>query len=172
MIPAQATKGFEDYIKQLEIDQFFEWTFWQPFSIQVPANGSIEREIDIKSDGHFKVLCVTGNYTTLDGGVDDGTNHLTLQLLDGSDELRLFSGPVPLDLFLSPGRVLAPGVAGNPSQQLFYPIEFGHIFGAKGSISMRFANNASDINTVNLLFLGKKLLAMRKEPNTTKPFGY
>jgi len=170
---AQAQTAFKQYIKQQRLDQFFEWLFWKPFSITVPpgANG-IDRELDIKADGHFKCEVVTGNFTTLIDDplnpgttIDDGTNHLTVQILDGSNELRLFDGQVPLDLFLTPGRVLSQPsplvIAGNPSNALFYPTGMKHIFGAKGSIDLRFRNNSTVANTVNLLFMGYKMLAQK-----------
>lgn len=169
----QAQGDFKTYIAQQKLNQFFEWTFWKPFSISVPANSGIDKVLDIKADGHFNCELVTGNFTTLIDDpsnpgttIDDGANHLTIQILDGSDELRLFDGQIPLDLFLTPGRVLAaapPIITGNPSNALFYPTTFKHIFGAKGGIDLRFKNNSDVPNLVNLLFMGTKMLAQKKD---------
>lgn len=158
---SQARAQFQQLKMALLQDQQFNWLFWSPFNISIPAGQGDEQSIDIKSDAHFMVEYVTGNFTTLNGAgpADDGTNHITLRITDGSNDLKLFDAPVPLDLFLSPGRVLAAGVAGNPSNQLFYPIKFEHTFPASGKIILEFQNNADQDNEVNLLFMGRKLLA-------------
>lgn len=168
MNATQAEIEFAQYIKVLKQKQFFEWLLLEPFSIVVPANGGIEREIDIKSGSHHKILYLTGNYTTLidnpeDPGnaLDDGTNHITVRFTDGSDDLMLDTGPNPLDLVLSPGRVLSSGITGDRSNQLFTFFPFDHIFGSKGAIRMNFENNADWPNTVNLLYIGKHLLDQR-----------
>lgn len=163
---AQANTGFAKYIEELKKKQFYEWMHWEPYSKTVPANAGIEDEVEIKSGQHFKTAILTGNFTTLidDGqgaALDDGTNHMTIAFLDGSTEIKLSAAPVPLDLCLTPGRVLATGVTGNPSGQLFWPFPFPHIFGAKGSIQFALRNNADWPNTVNLLFVGTHLLNQR-----------
>ncbi len=163
----QSDKQFAQVIEQLKKDQFYNWLHWEPYSVEVPANDGTDEEIEIKSDYNFACEYLTGNFTTLidDGqgaAEDDGTNHLTLRVLDNSTELKLFRAPVALDLFLSPGRVLnAGGPTGDPSGHLFYPIPFKHIFGAKGGIQIELRNNADWVNKVNLLFLGRGLLNQR-----------
>lgn len=163
----QSDAQFAQTIEQLKKNQFYNWLHWEPYSVTVPANDGTDEEIEIKSDFNFKCEFMTGNFTTLidDGqgaASDDGTNHLTLRVLDNSTELKLFRAPVALDLFLSPGRVLnAGGPAGNASGHLFYPIPFPHIFGAKGGIQIELRNNADWPNKVNFLFGGRALLNQR-----------
>lgn len=167
----QSDQQFAAYIDQLKKDQFYDDLHWEPYSIEVPkfSEGGTDEPIKIKADYHFKCEYLTGNFTTLidDPGnpgtpLDDGTNHITLRLDDDSTDLKLFRNPVALDLFLSPGRVLASGTTGDPSGHLFYPIPFHHIFGAKGGIEISLRNNADWPNTVNFLFLGRALLNQRK----------
>lgn len=168
MNQAQAGQDFAAYIRKLKHDQFYEWLHLEPYSITLTANEGREDEIDIKSDAHFKTQIITGNFTTLiddpqnpGTDIDDGTNHITIAFLDGSNELKLSAAPIPADLLLTPGRVLSSLITGDPSNQLFYPFPFGHIFGAKGSIQLSLRNNSTTSNTLNLLFVGTKLLNQR-----------
>lgn len=138
-----------------------EWIFAIPAQITVPANaGGPDLTIDIKRDAHFECFFITGSFTTLNAaGADDGTNHISLRISDGSNDLKLMDNFVPASLFLSPGRVLSAGVAGNPSNQLFYPFPFYHIFPANGAIIVESQNNGATANVINLLFWGRKLRA-------------
>ncbi len=140
-----------------------EWLYVIPARIVVPAGaGGPDLTIDIKRDAHFECFFVTGDFTTLtddEGTVDDGLNHISLRFSDGSNDLKLMDNFVPANLFLSPGRTLAPGVTGNPTNQLFYPFPFYHIFPANGGIVIESQNSGGAENVVNLLFWGKKLRA-------------
>ncbi len=139
-----------------------EWLFAIPAQLVIPASGGHSIGIDIKSDAHFECFFITGDFTTQIAGndpPDDGANHCGIRISDGSNDLKLMENFAPANLFLSPGRVLAPGVTGNPSNQLFYPFPFYHIFPASGSIILEGQNSATAENTVNLLFWGKKLRA-------------
>lgn len=151
-----------DVVRKLGLRQL-EWLFAIPFQVTVPANGGTDDQVDIKPDAHFQCEFITGDFTTIEAGdpaaTDDGTNHISIRISDGSNDLKLMEDFVPANLFLSPGRVLAPGVAGNPSSQLFYPFPFQHIFPANGAIVIEAQNNAGEDNTLNLLFWGKKLKA-------------
>lgn len=168
-LPYRSTplKDFEtlkaEFMKQTqhELDmQTLRWLYFIPVHSVVPANDGDDQQVDIKSDAHFKCLWVTGDYTTLgEGPADVGACQLTVRVSDASQDLKLMNSAVPLDLFLSPGRVLNPGVAGNPSNSLFNPFPFGHIFAANGGILCEFQNAASYQNKVNLLFVGLKLRA-------------
>lgn len=141
--------------------QKLEWLYAIPFNGIVPANDGLEREVDIRSDAHFDCRWITGDFTTLNvAGADDDVNHLTVRITDGSNDLRLTESPLPCNLFLSPGRTRAVGVAGNPTNNLFYPFPFEHIFAASGGIVLDFRNNGGTNNIVNLLFWGKKLRAV------------
>lgn len=145
--------------KRLDL-QTLEWMYWVPLKAVVPAKDKIEVRADITSDAHFQSHFLTGNFTTLNvGGADDGTNHITARISDGDNDLKLMNSATPMDLCLSPGRVLAPAVAGNPSNSLFYPIPYRHTFAANGSILIEFSNDGDTDNIVKLLFMGKKLRA-------------
>jgi len=136
-----------------------EWLFAIPLQLQIPASGGADISIDIKRDAHFECYFLTGSFTTLTGGADDGVNHVSIRISDGSNDLKLMENFIPANLFLSPGRTLSSGIAGNPTNQLFYPFPFYHIFPANGSIIVEGANNGTTQNVLNLLFWGKKLRA-------------
>ena len=61
-------------------------------------------------------------------GADDGVNHLSMRLNDTGRSLKLFEEFIPCSLFMSPGRTRTTGIAGDPSHQLFFPIEFDYTF--------------------------------------------
>jgi len=138
-----------------------EWLFLIPFQLVVPASAGADDEVSIKSDAHFQSEFVTGDFTTLDEdpAVDVGVNGLSIRLTDLSNDLKLMDDFVPLNLFLSPGRVLSPGIAGNPSSSLFYPMPFRHLFPANGGLAIEAQNAFAADNTFNLLFWGTKLRA-------------
>lgn len=137
-----------------------EWLFAIPFRMTVPANGNDDDQVDIKPDAHFECFYITGDFQTRNAaGADDGVNHISIRITDGSNDLKLMENFIPANLFLSPGRTLASGVAGNPTNQLFYPFPFHHIFPANGSIIIEATNNGATDNVLNLLFWGKKLRA-------------
>lgn len=141
----------------------------------VPAidnqNGALTAVLNISSYGGFLMQSFTGKYSTLvsDGGqpaaaVDDGTNHLSVKIVDVTSAIDLFDDFVPLDLFLSPGRVRTPGVyvdaAGgvpNPSNQLFWPMPFEYYFSSNAEINLEFRNNSDWSNTFDISFWGIRL---------------
>lgn len=137
-----------------------EWLFCIPVQLTIPALGGADISIDVKRDAHFECYFITGDFQTRNvAGADDGVNHVSLRISDGSNDLKLMENFIPANLFLSPGRTLTTGVAGNPTNQLFYPFPFYHIFPANGSIIVEGANNGAFANVTNLLFWGKKLKA-------------
>ena len=157
---AQLESNFDASVLARIYSRKLEWLFVIPFSLVVPASGGNDDEVNIRSDAHFQSEFITGDFTTLNAGpVDAGANLLSLRITDLSNDLKLMDDFIPLNLFLSPGRVLSPGVAGNPSQALFYPIPFQHLFPANGGIGVEAQNTGTFQNTFNLLFWGRKLRA-------------
>lgn len=147
-----------DVIRKLGLRQL-EWLYTIPFQLSFPVGGGDDTSIDIKRDAHFECCFITGDFTTLNtGGVDNGVCVTSLRISDGSNDLKLMDSFIPTNLFMSPGRQLAAGIAGNPSQQLFYPFPFRHIFPANGAIIVE-GQNSGGLNIVNGLFWGKKLRA-------------
>lgn len=130
----------------------------------VPGNGSATIPVAISSDAHFQCLSFTGSFTTLgNGGADDGVSHISCKMTDTGRSLELFNDFIPLSLFLSPGRQRATGVAGDPSNQLFFPIEFNYVFLANSTIELNLQNNSDTANTFNWCFHGVKY---RVDPNS------
>lgn len=160
----QVRANFDSQVsRKLGVRQL-EWLYTIPFQLSFPVGGGDDVQIDIKRDAHFECYFITGDFTTLTAaGVDDGVCRTSIRITDGSNDLRLMDAFVPTNLFLSPGRQLSPGVAGNPSQQLFYPFPFCHIFPANGSIVIE-GQNSGGLNVVNGLFWGKKLRASLDNP--------
>lgn len=161
---AQLQSNFDASTLDKMFGRKLEWLFLIPFNMIVPAAGSDSDTINIKNDAHFDCYFITGDFTTLstvdDVTTDIGTNFLSLRFTDASNDLKICDDFIPADLFLSPGRVKDPaGTAGNPSNSLFYPFPFEHIFPASGGITIEVANSGLADNEINLLFWGKKLKA-------------
>lgn len=155
---------FDSDVEYRRAMQKLAWLYWIPIRMTIPANGEDDETLKIKSDAHFECHLITGDYTTLDvAGADSGVNAITVRISDQSNDLKLFNSAVPMNLFSSPGRVLSVGVLGNPSNSLFYPAPFYHIFGASGGILCEFYNSAATDNIVNLNFFGRKLRAKKPD---------
>lgn len=168
MKPFNSDQEFANYLGELKQKQFYKWTFLNPLEVIVPANDSRERVLDIKSGQHFQAVGLTVSYSTLVDDpqnpgttIDDGVNRLAVQFEDDSNQLRLSSGPISLELLASPGRTLSDGITGTASNQLFIPLMFDHIFGAKGGITVNVSNSSDVENTAKFLWVGYNLLDQR-----------
>lgn len=129
-------------------------------SVSIPAvgaGGAAQLSISVSSDAHFRCRYITASYTTLDvGGADGGANGITMQLVDQGRSLTLFDDQISAELFSSPGRQRSSGVAGDPSNQLFYPIDFDYMFLANSTIFCDLRNTLATANTFNICFHGSK----------------
>jgi len=141
-----------------------------PMAGEVPANGQTVARINIASLGAFRSLWITGDFTTLalDGQaiVDDGICRLRGKLIDGSIGRDLHSDWIPLNLYLSPGRVRRRGIywenAGGTiraaaSGSLFFPIEFDYTFDANADILFDVKSDSDTTNYFNLCFHGIRI---------------
>lgn len=123
----------------------------------IPANDQQTFNVAISADAHFLNTFFTGDVTTLDaGGADGGQVQCSCQLFDNGRNLNLFDNPIPLSLFLSPGRTRASGIAGDPSNSLFFPIEFNYVFLASSTIRLVMTNAAATDNVFRWCFMGYK----------------
>jgi len=169
----QSPQAFVNYLNDMRKKQFYEWTFLNPMQvIDLAAGDSEEVPVDIKSGQHFKCEFMTGNFTTLiddplnpGTDIDDGICQMTVEFSDGSNDLELSSGPTLMSLLFSPGRVLSPGITGSKSNQLFIPMKWEHIYGAKGAIEVNFKNASDTANSANICFIGKLLLDQQIKAN-------
>ena len=130
----------------------------------VPASSQKLGRVNISNLGHFYCLFITGHFTTVKRGqeesTDDGVNHLRGKLIDGGNQRALFNDYVPLDLILTPGRVRTIlDLTGDPSNNLFYPIEFNYLFTANGSIMFDVKNDATYDNNYEICFHGYRIKA-------------
>jgi hypothetical protein len=111
----------------------------------------------ISARGHFMSLFITGHYTTKSTleAVDNGVNHLSGKLIDGSNQRPLFNNYIPFDILFSPGRVKILPLALDPvSRPLFYPHPFQYCFAVNGSIIFRVRNNSAFANIYAVCFYG------------------
>lgn len=145
-----------------------------PFSGNIPAGQSLVLRANVSSLGIFICQRITGDFETktLDGAtiVDDGICRLRAKLTI-NDNRALFSDFVPLNLFLTPGRVRAAGIyyknaAGtiqaDPSTSLFYPNEFVNSFSMNTDILFEIKNSSTADNYVNILMSGIRIKDVRR----------
>lgn len=122
----------------------------------------------VSSLGHFYSLFITGSFTTLqldDGATDYAVNYLRGQLVDGSNNTKLFNDYVPLNLWLTPGRVLSPlavniATAKSPDS-LFFPIELEYLWTVNGDIICNIKNDSDVDLTAKILFHGIRVVTQR-----------
>ena len=128
----------------------------------VPANSSKLGTLNVSSLGAFYCLYFTGSFETLfdDAGAikDDGVSHLRGKLIDGSNSRSLFNDYIPLDLFLTPGRVkssLSTTVLTDPvGNSLFYPQPFQYLFAINSDINFDVKNDSDTELTYSIVFNG------------------
>jgi len=167
----QESQDFAAWIRQKKKDQFFRPLFNNPGEVIIPPTDGAPIEIDIKNDYSFEGGILTIDYSTLviDPAnpptiIDDGICRITVEILDGSDDFPLQSGPIPLNLISSPGRIPSPGVVSPfaPTQFLL-PFPSEYTFGANGAIRMNFFNSSDAENTVHINWNGNNLLNQQVE---------
>ena len=117
----------------------------------IPANSSKLTKVHING-GHFMSERITGHYETIskngDGPVvDDGFCHLRGKLRDESCNRDLFSDYIPLDLFLTPGRIKSVSssdffTAVTPNS-VFWPDSFKYVWQDNSDISFEVKNDSN-----------------------------
>lgn len=139
----------------------------------IPAGKQLRNIVNISHLGDFLCLYITGSYTTLAMSealiVDNGVCSLRGQLFDGTGNRQLFNDFIPLDLLLSPGRIKDTSAVNaieasgtieraDVSQQLFYPMEFQHLFDVNSTIFFDVKNDSDAENQFTVCFHGIRLL--------------
>lgn len=153
----------------------------------VPANTEKLGKASISSLGHFLSLFITGHFTcsasitdsaSVVSIIDDGISHLRGQLVDGTGNRKLFSDYIPLDMFLSPGRiksstnvnnyavvndsVISPtkqiAAIADKSDSLFLPMEFKYIFAINTDILFYVKNDSNTPVSYAMTFHGFRLM--------------
>jgi hypothetical protein len=136
----------------------------------VPAGSEKLQKKNISNIGHFESKFITGSFQTVYQSEINGLQiqdldicYLTGQLIDGSNQRPLFDDFIPLNLFLSPGRVRSANSAtllttDPPSGNLFYPIEFIYLWTINADILFK-VKNASNVDlTYWMMFHGIRIL--------------
>lgn len=140
-------------------------------TVTVPAGDTADDDISIPNNTAFLCTRITGRFTTLTGGADDGVCRLLMKITDTGRSLPMFQDFCFLDLFLTPGRRKNSVALGNATHQYFYPDEFVHLFKANSTIHLDFKSTAgTDNNFVDLIFHGYKFkLKTTSGTNTGAP---
>ena len=126
-------------------------------SITVTAGGTADDDIIVPINTHFLCTRITGRFTTLHNGGDDGVCRQLMKISDNGRSLPMYQDFCFLDLILSPGRRKNTAGAGDPTHQLFSPDEFVHMFKANSSIHFDFKSTATtDSNYIDLVLHGFK----------------
>lgn len=128
-------------------------------SDSVPGGQAKLGKVAISNLGHFQVGYITGHFTTLKSGPsDDGISHLRALLSDGTGQRKLFNDYIPLDLWLSPGRIKSPlDLTGADSNNLFYPDFFQYMFTANSDILLDVKNDSDFANDYDVVFHGHRV---------------
>jgi hypothetical protein len=147
----------------LDVNQLLDQMSWQrlqilTFSQVIPANTQNSQVVQISDDGHFHCKYLGGQFTTLTGAAADGGACTTsIKISDNGRRWDIMDNLIPMSLFCNPGRQRVSGVAGDPSNPMFYPVDFDYTFLAGTTIRIEFANSAAFANTIWLAFYGEKL---------------
>jgi len=137
---------------------------------EVPAASQVDASVNITALGHFMLLSVTGDYTTKyfddPDVIDNGICQMTMQLVDGSNQRTLFDDYIPVNLFLSPGRVKA--IAGaisadNRSDPLFLEYGFVYTFPKNSAIICRIRNASNYANRIRVMFKGIRVFPASRQ---------
>lgn len=130
---------------------------WLSFHRVIPAGGNGTGTVSIGDDGNFQSYYLGGQFTTLTAeDTDGGACQISVKIFDNGLKWEIFDNLMPLSLYCSPGRQRASGVAGDPSNPLFEPVEFPYKFIAGSTIRVDFANAAQYANEFWLIWYGNK----------------
>ena len=129
------------------------------------AAGGTSPEVPVGISGSYWFWCesLTISYTTkVAGPADDGAPQSSLKISDEGRDIGLFGGSnngfIPVELLASPGRQRVTGLAGDPSNNLFYPQPFEHLFKAVSNIRVTGKTTADFENIIKVCFNGVKFI--------------
>lgn len=144
------------HIMRLADTQFQQTLYYEK---EIAAGDQFDGAKEITAEGHFILLSITGSFTTLDFSdpdvIDDGVNHLFIQLSDLTHHKELFDDFMDASLFLSPGRsksALVP--AADDSQPLRIEYPFVYPFPVNSVIGIKVKNDSGYANKIKLGFKG------------------
>jgi hypothetical protein len=148
-----------------------------PLSDTVPHNDSKLCSVSVGNAGDFLCMFITGSFetiaTVISGGlpfiVDDGVDYLKGQFKDSIGSKFLSSEHKPFSTFLTPGRRRSPRATNNvappfvgcalaaPPNQLFYPLEFEHLYQSTSNIQIDVINASDQDLMFDIVFWGAML---------------
>ena len=127
----------------------------------------------VSSEGAFVMDRITGSYTSLrmygETTCDDSTCPLKAKVVESATGIELFDDFVPLNLFLTPGRVrsasayLAPdgSAIADPSEALRVPLRAEYVFDANSEIKVTLKNDSDVANDFAMAFFGVRSRSSR-----------
>lgn len=157
------------YFEKIDIDRVMELQNTQFQQLlyaerSVPPNSQIDHAKNITAEGHFLLLSINIGFSTLvlddQETIDDGRNHLFMQLVDLTHHKELFDDFVDLSLIGSPGRLRFPITgAGTPadSQPVRIEFPFVYMFPVNSVIGMRTRNDSDAANKLQVTFKGIRI---------------
>ena len=119
----------------------------------VAASTTTPFPLVVSPKGVFLCMSLTGRFTTLTTGpADNGVCSLKMSWQNGSGRVYIDpNSPVYLDCLLTPGRVMTPGVTGDPSNQLQFPgLPWVTFFQPKDVLTFAIQNEATYANTFQI----------------------
>lgn len=165
-----------NFLRDLQRLQYPKIRYIEDTCPALAAGGSSIKTVNIGAEGDFLLERITAEYTTLvqpaASPVDDGANHLRVQLKDTTNGVLLFDNFIPISLFAAPGRTRTMGVdvdstgAGvkpGSSEALHIPgFPFEYLFKANSEISIESRNDSTYANSYRIGFVGTQLKDQRR----------
>lgn len=129
----------------------------------------------IGNHGAFLLQNITGSFSSIkkhtnNNPIDTGVCYLSGKLSDQTGQRHMFNDYVPLNLFLSPGRVKSPVALNNngtydgtvfiagDSSPLFYPFGFEYWFPRNTEILFYVKNSSDYENSFSLMLNGIRVI--------------
>lgn len=160
-------------VKDIQIVQYANFIHVKGTCPKVDDGGTINALLKISNIGDFLTSKITGTFTSIvedpnnaGNPADDGTNHLSVKITDTGNSIELTDTHIPMDLFLTPGRVrkmgvnvdaAGAGIAPDPSQPLFWPVNMEYIFAANTEINFEFKNDSDWANDFAICLHGTRI---------------
>jgi len=155
--------NFEEQVEYLlqrfrNAKKYFQFILGDSKTITAGATQE-EVTLSISNAAGFHIEWLVGLYTTFQGGADDGVCRLAMSIQDSGIETGLTNKALNLALLFSPGRQRTSGIAGDPSNPLFYGRAFDHVILPNTDLNLVINSTSDESNEFSVAFFGHKLKA-------------